>query len=81
MDSPQPVQEDFSIMTFTTEQEAMEQKNLVKHFNISVTHHFYSIKITKTWNAITNEVVSSKTVNSSRTFGHALGRKSARCPS
>ena len=37
---------------------------IVKHFNTSVAHHFYSIKITTTWNALPNEVVSSRTVNS-----------------
>ena len=36
----------------------------VKHFNTSVAEHTYPIKITITWNALPNEVVSSRTVNS-----------------
>ena len=39
-------------------------KLIVKHFNTSVAHHFYPIKITTTWNALPSEVVSSRTVNS-----------------
>ena len=39
-------------------------KLIVKHFNTSVAQHFYSIKITTTWNALPSEVVSSRTVNS-----------------
>ena len=39
-------------------------KLIVKHFNTSVAEHFYPIKITITWNAISNEVLSSRTVNS-----------------
>ena len=38
-------------------------KLIVKHSNTSVAEHFYPIKIT-TWNALPNEVVSSRTVNS-----------------
>ena len=36
----------------------------VKYFNTSVAQHFYSIKITITWNALPYEAVSSRTVNS-----------------
>ena len=39
-------------------------KLIVKHFNTSVAQHFYPIKITTTWNALSNEVVTSRTVNS-----------------
>ena len=39
-------------------------KLIVKHFNTSVAQHFYTIKITTTWNALSNEVVTSRTVNS-----------------
>ena len=39
-------------------------KLIVKHFNISVAQHFYQINITITWNALPNEAVSSRTVNS-----------------
>ena len=39
-------------------------KPIVKHFNTAVTQHFYPIKITTTWNALPNEVVTSRTVNS-----------------
>ena len=39
-------------------------KRIVKYFNTSVAQHFYPIKITTTWNALPNEVVSSRTVNS-----------------
>ena len=39
-------------------------KLTVKHFNTLVAQHFYPIKITTTWNALPNEVVSSRTVNS-----------------
>ena len=38
-------------------------KLIVKHFKTSVAQHFYPIKII-TWNALPNEVVSSRTVNS-----------------
>ena len=38
-------------------------KLIVKHFNTSVAQHFNFIKITTTWNAQPNEVVSSRTVN------------------
>ena len=43
-------------------------KLIVKHFNTSVAQHFYPIKIT-TWNALQNEVVSRRTVNSFK-HGH-----------
>ena len=46
-------------------------KLIVKHFNTSVAQHWcihqyisYPIKITTTWNALPNEVVTSRTVNS-----------------
>ena len=39
-------------------------KFIVKHFNTSVAQHLYPIKITTTWNALPNEVVTSRTVNS-----------------
>ena len=39
-------------------------KLIVKYFTTSVAQHFYLIKITITWNALPNEVVSSRTVNS-----------------
>ena len=42
-------------------------KLFVKHFNSLVAQHFYPIKITTTWNAIPNEVVTSRIVNSLRT--------------
>ena len=45
-------------------------KLFVKHFNTSVAQHFYPIKITTTWNALPNEVVTSRTVNS---FKKSLG--------
>ena len=38
-------------------------KLIVKHFNTSVAQHFYTIKLT-TCNALPNEVVSRRTVNS-----------------
>ena len=41
-------------------------KHIEKHFNSSVAQHFYQIKITSTWNAPPSEVVSSRTVNSSK---------------
>ena len=37
---------------------------IVNHLNISVAEHFYTIKITTTWNALPNEIVTSRTVNS-----------------
>ena len=39
-------------------------KLIVKHFNTSVAQHFYPIKITATWNALPNEVISSRKANS-----------------
>ena len=39
-------------------------KLIVKDFNSSVAQHFYPIKTTTTWNALQNEVVRSRTVNS-----------------
>ena len=40
------------------------EKLIVKHFNTSAAQYFYSMKITTTWNALSNEVVSTRTVNS-----------------
>ena len=45
-------------------------KLIVKYFNTSVAQHFYAIKITATWNALPNVVVSLKQL------GQTLGRKS-----
>ena len=57
-------------------------KLIVKHFNTSVAQHFSRIKITTTWNALPNEVVSSRKVNSFKNLlGQTLGRKSPKCPS
>ena len=39
-------------------------KLIVKHFNTSVAQHFSPIKTKTTWNALPNEVVTSRTVNS-----------------
>ena len=39
-------------------------KLIVKHFNTLFAHHFYPIKIITTWNALPNEVISCRTVNS-----------------
>ena len=66
MDSLLPVQEGSSIMILMTEQETMEQKLIVTFFNTSVAQNFYPIEmqLTTTWNAIPNEVVSCRTVNS-----------------
>ena len=52
-------------------------KLIVKHFNITVAQLFYPIKITTTWNAIPNEVVSSRTVNS---FKNSLDKHWAENP-
>ena len=46
-------------------------KLIVTHFNASVAQHFYPIKITLTWNALSSEVVSSRTVNP---FKNSLGK-------
>ena len=54
-------------------------KLIVKHFNTSVAQHFYPIKITTTWNALPNEVVTSRTVNSFK-IAWTLVRKSPKCP-
>ena len=51
-------------------------KLIVKHFNTSVAQYFYPIKII-TWNALRNEVVSSKTVNS---FKNSLDKHWAKNP-
>ena len=53
-------------------------KLIVKHFNTSVTQHFYPIKITSTWNALPNEVLTSRTVNS---FKNILDKHWAENPS
>ena len=50
---------------------------IVKHFNTSVTQHFYPIKITTTWNALPNQVVTSRTVNS---FKNSLDKRWAENP-
>ena len=52
-------------------------KLIVKHFNTSVAHHFYPIKITTTWNAIPSEVVRIRTVNS---FKNSLDKHLAENP-
>ena len=52
-------------------------KLIVKHFNTSVAQHFYPIKITTIWNALPNEVVSSRTVNS---FQNSLDKHWAENP-
>ena len=52
-------------------------KLIVKHFNTSVAQHFYPIKITTTWNALSNEVVTSRTVNS---FKNSLDKHLAENP-
>ena len=49
----------------------------VKHFNTSVAQHFYPIKITTTWNALPNEVVSSRRVIS---FKNSLDKHWAENP-
>ena len=41
-------------------------KLIVKDFNTSVAQYFYPILITTTWNALPNEVVSRRTLNSFR---------------
>ena len=38
-------------------------KLIVKHFNTSVAQHICPMKITTPWNALPNEVVTSRTVN------------------
>ena len=38
-------------------------KLIVEHFNRSVAQHVYPIKITTTWNALPNEVVTNRTAN------------------
>ena len=52
-------------------------KLIVKHLNTSVAQHFYPIKITTTWNALPNEVVTSRTVNS---FKNSLDKRWAENP-
>ena len=52
-------------------------KLIIKHFNTSVAQHFYPIKITITWNALPNEVVTSRTVNS---FKNSLDKHLAETP-
>ena len=52
-------------------------KLVVKHFNTSVTQHFYAIKITTTWNSVPNEVVTNRTVNS---FKNSLDKHCAENP-
>ena len=50
-------------------------KLIVKHFNTSVAQHFYPMKITTTRNALPNEVVTSRTVNSFRIAWTNTGQK------
>ena len=52
-------------------------KLIVKHLNTSVAQHFYQIKITTTRNALPNEVVTSRTVNS---FKNSLDKHWAENP-
>ena len=52
-------------------------KLIVKHFNTSVAKHCYPIKITTTWNALPNEVVTSRTANS---FKNSLDKQWAENP-
>ena len=65
-------------------------KPIVNHFNSSVAQKSCQIKITTTWNALPNEVVSSRTVNTwsvhssadnKEQLGQTLGRKSLKYPS
>ena len=79
-------------MTLMTEQETMEQHvydvyttccyptYLDKTHHTSVGKHFYQIKITTTWNALLNEVVSSRDSFKNRLDKHRA-KKSPRCPS
>ena len=50
-------------------------KLIVKYFNTPVAQHFYPIKITTTWNALPNEVVTSRTVNSFKKAWTNTGQK------
>ena len=52
-------------------------KLIVKHLNKSVAYHFYPIKIATIWNALPNEVVTSRTVNS---FKNSLDKHWAENP-
>ena len=52
-------------------------KLIVKYFNTSFAQHFYQIKMTTTWNALPNEVVTSRTVNS---FKNSLDKHLAENP-
>ena len=52
-------------------------KLIVKHLNTSVAQHFNQIKIITTWNALPNEVVTSRTVNS---FKNSLDKHWAENP-
>ena len=52
-----------------------EAKLILKYFNTSVAQHFYPIKITTTWNAVPNEVVTSRTVNSFKNTWTYTGQK------
>ena len=54
-------------------------KLIGKHFNTSVAQHFYPIKISTTWNALPNEVVSSRTELFQEQLGQTLGRKPPKC--
>ena len=75
IDSLLSVQEGSSITTLMTENNGA--KLIVKHFNTSVAQHVYPIKITTTWNALPNEVVTSRTVNS---FKNSLDKHFAENP-
>ena len=52
-------------------------KLIVKHVNTSVAEHFYPTKIITTCNALPNEVVTSRTVNS---FKNSLDKHLAENP-
>ena len=56
-------------------------KLIVKYFNTSVAQYFYPTKITTTWNALPNEIVTTRTVNSFKKLGQTLSMKSPKCPS
>ena len=64
-------------MTLMTEQDYNGAKLIVKYFNTSVAQHFYPIKITTTWNALPNELLTSRTVNS---FKNSLDKHWAEIP-
>ena len=55
-----PVLEGSSIMTLNGRTRNKGAKRIIKHFSTSVAQHFYSIKITTTWNALPSEVVTAE---------------------